>query len=93
MEPIEDKLYEAANEGQPWAIKLILANRSKRYERGEDGKGATGGGVTVNVGVVTSGTADAALRGLRERLEVRRDGVLEVSPLPLEPPAEAGEVR
>lgn len=83
-EQVEDKLWEAALDGQPWAVDRWLSSRaSNRWAREK-----VGGGVVVNV-VGNVEVLVAGVSELRAELEARRavleaeagpDGVYSVGP-------------
>lgn len=78
-EPVEQALYDAAVKGEPWAVKLWLANRSQRYKRGEDGRGEQGPQVVVDLsGMVVAGKGGEMIPELERRLEARLRGVIDV---------------
>lgn len=78
-EPVARKLYEAAREGQPWAVKLWLGRRAQGRAGGaswEDGVHRVEVSGQVGVAVeVELGPAAARVAELRARLEARREAL------------------
>lgn len=80
-EPVSAKLYEAAKDGQPWAVKLWLSRRSQGKAGGAswaEGPQVVEVAVSGSVEVVAElGPAAARVAELRARLEERRSALAE----------------